>query len=256
VTGEPQDVRRFYEERGWRRTANGAYLDTQLFVDTRAVMRDYRARAHARLAALFTGRGRFFLDAASGANPAAQFSENYGYHVCVDFTQQALREAREQLGARGLYVRADLAHLPLRAAGLDAVYSAHTLYHIPPPAQLAALRELARVRAPGAPLVIVYVQAGLNRAGHWLRTVSRRGMAGRPGQWVLGRGALLHELRAAGVDARVLGFQLLHHALTRALVPDNRLGAALLGALERLEALAPVPLGYVSYIILLVTREA
>jgi SAM-dependent methyltransferase len=251
----PEDVYRFYAERGWRRTATGAYLDTDLFVDTRPVMAAYRARSRARLKALLAGTGRYFLDAASGANPAIEYSHGYRWHVCVDFTQAALSEARLQTGARGLYVRADLARLPFRAGSVQAMFSAHTLYHLPPEAQHAAVHELARCLAPGAPGVIVYTSAGLQRLGRWLRRRLGGTPASRPGLWVMPRAWLSGELSAAGLRPRVRVHQVLHHALTRRLVPDNRLGAALLRALAWLEGALPGPLARVGYMLLFVVRR-
>jgi hypothetical protein len=250
----PQDVRDFYERTGWQRTAGGEYVDTRLFVDTRAVMAPYRARARARLAPLLAGGGRYFLDAASGANPAAEFSSGYTCHVCVDFTQRALREARDQLGARGRYVHADLARLPFRDGSFQALYSAHTLYHLPAVPQRQALRELARMLAPGAPGVIVYVSAAVVRLGRWLRARTGRAQGWRPGLWPLAYGELARELRMAGLRPTLRPYQLLHQSLTRRLIPDDALGATLLAMLSRLEAALPGWLARASYMRLIVVR--
>lgn len=252
---EPEDVYRFYAERGWRRTDTGAYLDTDLFVDARPVMAAYRARSRARLKALVAGGGRYFLDAASGANPATEYSDGYRRHVCVDFTQAALCEARAQAGERGLYVRADMARLPFRAGSVQAVYSAHTLYHLPPEAQRLAVHELARCLAPGAPGIIVYTSSGLQRLGRWLRRRLGGTPAARPGLWVMPRAWLSGELRAVGLRPRVRVHQVLHSALTRRLIPDNRLGAALLRVLAWLEGALPGALAHAGYMLLFVVRR-
>ena len=146
-------VREFYEHYGWERGGSGRYRDAELFVDGRRVAKSYGARARSREAAAFRRGGRYFLDAASGANPATDFAARFRRHVCVDFSGRALAEARRTLGTRGLYVLADVSALPFKDEAFDGLLSAHTLYHVHAEEQAAAVSEFLRVlcrRAPGA----------------------------------------------------------------------------------------------------------
>ncbi|WP_405591895.1 class I SAM-dependent methyltransferase [Streptomyces sp. NBC_01190] len=88
-----------------------------------------------------------------------------------DLTPEMLREAAS-LGRTdaGTLIEADSARLPLRDAGLDAVFAAGLVHHLPDPA--AGLRELARVTGPGGRLALFHPlgRAALAaRRGHSLR---------------------------------------------------------------------------------------
>ncbi len=151
-----QDVRRFYDEKGWR-PAGDAYVDSQRYVDMRPVVQAYVRRSYARAQAFLSPAGRFFLDAGCGANPQMGFSGGYQYHVCVDFSITGLREARRKLGERGLYVLADVTALPFAPDVFDAVVSAHVIYHIPGlENQRLAVQEVYRMVRPGRTGVILY----------------------------------------------------------------------------------------------------
>jgi SAM-dependent methyltransferase len=80
----------------------------------------------------------------------------FTYRVCVDLSFVALTEARRRLGSRGIYILADIADLPFQDGALDAVVSLHTVYHVPPDEQSAAVGELVRVTRPGGKAVVVY----------------------------------------------------------------------------------------------------
>ena len=66
-------VRRFYDERGWRK-ADDTYVDTQLYGDHRPFVQAYIARSKARVAAALGPSGRLFLDLGCGAKPEAGLS--------------------------------------------------------------------------------------------------------------------------------------------------------------------------------------
>lgn len=99
------------------------------------------------------------LDAASGAlqfDDYLQYSAGYKYRVCVDFSFQALSEARKKLGEKGIYVLADMCNMPFRDKVMDGFVSLNTIYHIPKEQQALAIRELYRLLAEKGKGVVVY----------------------------------------------------------------------------------------------------
>lgn len=72
--------------------------------------------------------------------------------VAVDLSAAVLRRARSRLGDQAVYVRADVAHLPFRAAAFHAVHSGNGFHLFPDPA--AAATELTRTARPGSPVAI------------------------------------------------------------------------------------------------------
>ena len=123
-----------------------------------------------RLNTHFQRGGRFLLDAGSG--PIAheeylEFGTNFERRVCVDLSAEALRVARSKLGARGVYLQADLTNLPIQTGSIDAVTCNHVIYQIPENQQAAVFKELWRVLKPGGVAVIVYGGAIRRCNGAW-----------------------------------------------------------------------------------------
>jgi SAM-dependent methyltransferase len=150
-------VRRFYDEYGWIKNEAGAYNDTAVFTDMRAVATYYASACNRRIARQLRS-GRYLLDAASGAVPHQdyiQFSTHYDFRICLDFSITALREAKAKLGAKGLYVLGDITCLPFASDSIDDVISLHTIYHVPRAMGATAVDELVRVVKPGGRVVIV-----------------------------------------------------------------------------------------------------
>lgn len=163
LDAERRMVQSFYDEFGWAKNEQGVYGDTAAFSSDDAVARRYIARCHGRIGAQL-GRGRYLLDAASGAIPGDSYlalSRNYDRRICVDFSIRALREARERLGpGRGVFVLGDLTALPIADGVVDDAISLHTIYHIPKDLQATAIDELVRALKPGGRLVVAYTWAG------------------------------------------------------------------------------------------------
>jgi SAM-dependent methyltransferase len=254
--GTKTDIRRHYEEFGWQPAGEGSFHESR-FVDGRAVMARYYEQSHARAGAVFRDGGRYFLDAGCGGHPMRDYGRAFRRHVCVDFSPRGLAGARGRLGGRGLYVVADVVHLPFKPSVFDGAVNAYNLFHVPREEQAGALAEMARVLAPGRPGVVLY-----GRATSWLaalrRPLGRRFPALR--RWrqrLLGRTPapagveelyyfahpprwfhrILGGLGVRHVDTRCL--RLVDEQLTRRAVPDNRLGRALVGAIQALERRAP-----------------
>jgi len=254
--GEEKEIlREFYENFGWRRRGDGLYNSPATFGFRSPTLVRHRRESNAAQARWFGGRGRYFLDCASGAIPAEEYleySRGYDFHVCVDLTISALLGAREKLGGRGLYANADGTRLPFRESVFDDVLCSHTLYHMPKAEQGRALGEFHRVLKPGRRLVVFY-------------NVGRHSMVGRafaPYFWLrerlkTWRGRLRrrrevpaiysHHFDAAWFRSFVPPFsnlelhvyRLLPNQVMQYLLPDNRfsnaVGARLLRRLRRLE---------------------
>jgi len=151
-------VQDLYDDVGWK-TIDGVFVDTLTFADRRPVASKYFERIHRRVRAHLVPHGRFILDAASGPIPHPEqsiYSEGFDVRICLDFSFAALQGARAKLGRKGLYILADVTRMPLRDGSVDAVVSAHTLYHVPADEQETALREIYRVLKPAARAVVVY----------------------------------------------------------------------------------------------------
>jgi len=156
---EKQLVKDFYDTFGWHRNTDGVYNDTASFTDMRPALDEYYHRTHIRVKNFLKSRGRCFLDAGSGAIPHPEYldySSTYKYHVCIDLSERALREAQSKLKERGLYVLADLTKLPFKDRVFDSAVSAHVLYHIPQDEQESAVLELYNTLAYGGSCVIIY----------------------------------------------------------------------------------------------------
>lgn len=80
----------------------------------------------------------------------------------VDISSEMLKIAHEKLSQANIkhqICQGDINQLPFADCSFDAVISAHTLEHLPNPAQ--GLQEIIRILRPGAPLVLVVTRSGL-----------------------------------------------------------------------------------------------
>ena len=156
---DASQTRSFYEKEGWKRASDGVFGDTRAFMDTREVPLAFSRKCIRRLGTHFQRGGRFLLDAGSGPiahDEYLEFGTHFDQRVCVDLSADALRVARSKLGARGIYLQADLTRLPIQTGSVDAVTCNHVIYQIPADQQAAVFKELWRVLKPGGVAVIVY----------------------------------------------------------------------------------------------------
>ena len=88
-----------------------------------------------------------------------------GRRVGLDLAETLLRKAARRLGSpRGL-LQADAQELPFRDASWSRIYCSEVLEHLPSP--WTALREMARVLAPGGRLVVSIPNERLIRRVKW-----------------------------------------------------------------------------------------
>lgn len=151
-------VSSFYKK-AWKRTAEDRLVARVVHDDVSVYGERYVRRTEDRFLSMFQGNGRrrrFFLDAGCGTFPRGHFGQAHTYHVCLDFTLEALVEARRALGERAVCVCGSLLRVPLRDAVFDGILASHCIYHIDRDLQGMAIRELLRTLAPGGTLVVFY----------------------------------------------------------------------------------------------------
>lgn len=159
LSADKQLVKDFYDQKGWFANEEGDYEDAVIFEDLRDVAKDYIKKCHDRVSRYLNPSGTYMLDAASGAlqfPDYLQYSANYKYRICVDFSFQALSEAKKKLGDKGICVLADMTNMPFKDNAIDGFVSLNTIYHIPKEEQTTAMKELYRVLKPQGKGVIVY----------------------------------------------------------------------------------------------------
>ena len=165
-------VRQFYNQVGWQMLSDGFYQNAR-YEDLRPVSREYIHQCHLRVNRHLNPNGRFLLDAGSGPVQYPEYltySEGYDFRVCMDISIVALQEARQRVADKGLYVVADVAHLPFCAQAFDGEVSLHTLHHLPSGDHKPAYEELYRVLKAERSAVIVngWTDSGLMRLSFWL----------------------------------------------------------------------------------------
>lgn len=159
LSEEKQLVKDFYDQQGWNTTEDGNYKDAEIFEDLRPFSKEYIRKCNSRVGRFLQPSGTYLLDAASGAlqfEDYLEYSNNYQYRVCVDFSFNALKECKKKLGDKGICVLADITKIPFKDRVMDGFVSLNTLFHIPKDEQVTAVKELYRVLNDGGAGVVVY----------------------------------------------------------------------------------------------------
>jgi len=105
---------------------------------------------------LLPPRGRRIVHLGAGYGRMTNELSGYDCVVELDYSRSMLREAQAHLGAgqRYIYVAADIYHLPLADGSCDGAVMERVIHHMADVP--AALAEIRRVLAPGAPFVLEY----------------------------------------------------------------------------------------------------
>jgi ubiquinone/menaquinone biosynthesis C-methylase UbiE len=234
-------VRDFYDERGWQADTAGRTADAQLWEDLRPCAAEYVSACRRKVLEFLPPSGDRMLDVGSGPiqyPEYLEYSRGFAKRVCVDVSQRALDEARAQLGERGDYVRASLLELPFPDDQFDAVVSLHTIYHVEEDRQEHAVRELLRVLKPGAAAVVVY--ANPDRLTARLKKLVRR--RARPAQgpiYFFAHPLSWWERFSNAAAVEIVPWRSLNANESRRLIPDNALGTAMFRALLSFERALP-----------------
>ncbi len=173
-----QQVRQFYDQVGWQVAGEGVYQNAR-YEDLRLVSREYIHRCHLRVGRWLKPAGKYLLDAGSGPVQYPEYlsySQGYRYRVCADISGVALQEARRRIGEHGLFVVADVAHLPFKTGVFEGAVSLHTFHHLPAGDHAAAYEELYRVMQASSTAVVVngWTISPLMRRLNWMVALMER----------------------------------------------------------------------------------
>lgn len=242
MPGIEDQVREFYESRGWRaESAEAAYEDAQLWEDLRPSAEGYVSACRRKVLEFLPQSGERILDAGSGPIQYAEYleySEGFAKRVCVDLSRRALDEARRKLGDRGEYVLASLLELPFPEDHFDAAVTLHTIYHIEGDQQERAVRELLRVLKPGARAVVVY--SNPDRLAARLKRLVSRHESVVPGPIYFFAHPLSWWERFSDESVvEIVPWRSLNANESRTLIPDNALGVAMFRGLLWFERAFP-----------------
>lgn len=148
-------INEFYDSE-WKRSKSGILSAKVKHEDLSELGQRYIQVNETRFLSLFEAGGKFFLDAASGAQPRINFGKKFSYHICVDFSLDGLIESRQLLGERAICVCGSLLNLPLKCNVCDGIIVSHCLYHVDAVLQKDAIAELARVLHSHRKMLIFY----------------------------------------------------------------------------------------------------
>lgn len=150
-------VRRWYDEFGWQKNAQGIYYDSAVFSQNAPIGNGlYELLSHLRVIERLAG-GEWLIDAASGAIAHPEYltySWFYKRRVCIDFSLTALREAATKLRPTDYCCQADICNLPFRDDVFQGGISGYTIQHFPESQQAVGIRELYRVLDRGSHLCL------------------------------------------------------------------------------------------------------
>ena len=151
-------VNKFYNNFGWGKK-NKHTLDATLFEDLRYYSKEYVSKCRKRINNYIPRKGSNLLDFASGPiqyKEYLQYSKNFKYRHCVDFSRIAIRDAKLKLGKNGKYYCGDFFKIKLKKNYFDCILSLHTIYHIDKKLQTTAVKKLINISKKKSPIIIVY----------------------------------------------------------------------------------------------------
>ena len=149
---------KFYNEYGWKQK-NNTYKDAELFEDLRDCAKNYVSNCRKRINKYIPKKGTHLLDFASGPiqyKEYLQYSKNFKYRYCVDFSRDAIKSAKKKLGKKGKYYCDDFLNLKFKKNFFDCSLSIHTLYHIKKTKQKKVVEKLIRITKKNSPIIIIY----------------------------------------------------------------------------------------------------
>lgn len=152
------NIYKFYNELGWKEK-NKIFKDAELFEDLRDGSKSYISKCRKKLLKHIPKKGNHILDFASGPiqyKEYLEYSKNFRFRHCVDFSKTAIREAKKKLGRRGKYYCNDFLNIKFKENFFDCVISLHTIYHISKNKQKRAIKKLIKVTKKNKPIIIVY----------------------------------------------------------------------------------------------------
>jgi len=155
---EKNNIYNFYNTIGWKQHKN-ITKDSDLFEDHRKNSQEYVKKCRQRINKYIPIKGDHILDFASGPiqyKEYLEYSKNFKFRHCVDFSKEAISLAKKKLKKRGKYYCEDFLKIHFKKNFFDCIISLHTIYHIDKSKQKKTIEKLIEIAKPGAPIIIVY----------------------------------------------------------------------------------------------------
>ena len=152
------NVHKFYNNSGWKKRKS-VFEDANLFEDLRFNSKEYISKCRKRILKYIPKKGNEILDFASGPiqyNEYLLYSKNFKTRHCVDFSKDAIKNARKKIGRKGKFYCGDFFKIKFKKNYFDCILSLHTIYHINKSKQKKAIQKLISISKKGTPIIIVY----------------------------------------------------------------------------------------------------
>ena len=152
------NIYKFYNTSGWKEK-NNISKDAELFEDLRKNSENYVSNCRKRILKYIPNKGQHILDFASGPlqyKEYLEYSKNYKFRHCVDFSKSAIESAKKKLKKKGKYYCGNFFNIKFKKDFFDCILSMHTIYHIKKEKQKNAILKLLKIAKKGAPIIIVY----------------------------------------------------------------------------------------------------
>ena len=153
-----KEVSKFYNKSGWK-LKNKISTDASLCEDLREHSKEYIKHCRLRIQKHIPKKGTNILDFASGPiqyKEYLSYSKNFKLRHCVDFSKDAINQARKKIKLNGKYYCNDFFKIKFKKNFFDCSISLHTIYHIHKNNQKKAIDKLLTITKEKSPLIIVY----------------------------------------------------------------------------------------------------
>ncbi len=152
------NVFNFYNEGGWNESKN-VTKDAFLFEDLRNVAKEYISYSRNKVNFHIPKKGIHLLDFASGPiqyKEYLNYSKNFKFRHCVDFSREAIKIAKKKIGKKGKYYCDDFLKINFKENFFDCIVSLHTIYHINKNQQAKVINKLIKISKKNSPIIIIY----------------------------------------------------------------------------------------------------
>lgn len=153
-----KSVFKFYNSIGWKKTSQ-YFEDANINEDLRINSREYVSKCRKRVLRYMPKKGKNILDFASGPiqyQDYLLYSKNFRYRHCVDFSREAIKEAKAKIGKKGKFYCDDFLKINFKKNYFDCIISLHTIYHIHKRKQKKTVRKLLTISKKKTPIIIIY----------------------------------------------------------------------------------------------------
>lgn len=151
-------IDKFYNQIGWK-NKDQISKDAELFEDLRDCAKNYISKCRKRILRYIPDKGKHILDFASGPIQYKEYltySKNFQTRHCVDFSKDAIREAKKKLKHKGKYYCNDFFKIKFKENFFDCIICIHTLYHIHKNKQKKVVENLLKISKKDSPIIIIY----------------------------------------------------------------------------------------------------